>query len=253
MNNAVIIGHGIVGRATAKSFGIEDYYDIRESTVSLAQCANFRYIFLCLPTPNQDGFCYTQDIEKTIETVKAQGKQNIFVIRSTVIPGTCKRIAEKTGAVIVSNPEFLSEASWEQDAVQPRIAVVGSDNTEAREEIAGLYRSRFKYLSPFVTDSVTAELAKYALNLFFATKVMFANEFYEYVQEVKGNYDTVRQVLERHPWGSINHFRVFYGKDNLRGIRGRCLPKDLKAFANASGSPFFKQIDAMNRRYTHGE
>lgn len=247
--NAVVVGYGIVGKATATAFGIKEYYDLNSQTVSLNSCANFRYIFICLPTPTIFGRCFTDDIGACISRISKKGKNNIFIIRSTVTPGTAKRIHEQTGAIIVSNPEFLSAATLKEDTINPLLAVVGSDHVDARDEVAGLYRGRYKYIEPIITDNTTAELIKYALNVFFATKVTFANELYDFVQDIGGNYETIRGVLEKHPWGSKNHFQVVYkGK---RGIQGHCLPKDLEEFANATDSPFFKTMHTMNRRFIH--
>lgn len=253
--NAVICGYGIVGKATALAFGIQHYYDLltissQLTSVPLDQVHTFRYIFICLPTPTVFGDCFTEDIEKIVKAIVKKKGNNIFIIRSTVVPGTTQHIAAATGARIVSNPEFLSEKTWEQDAQHPSMIVVGSDDTEAREEVAALYRGRFKYIEPLVTDATTAEFIKYALNVFFAVKVMYANELYDYAKDIGANYETIKSVLEKHPWGSKNHFQAVY--NGKRGIGGHCLPKDLEAFARITDSPLLKQIHAMNRRFLKG-
>ena len=147
----------------------------------------------------------------------------------------------------MSNPEFLSEDTWEQDAIQPSIIVIGCDDPKYREQVLGLYQGRFKYCKPFVTDSATAELLKLAFNSFFVTKIIFANELYDYTQKTKANYETIRQALEAHPWGSKNHFQAFH--KNGRGAGGKCLRKDVEALAYLVGhSAFFDIIHYQNEK-----
>jgi UDPglucose 6-dehydrogenase len=201
-----------------------------------------------MPTPTVDGKCFTDDIYKTVKKIAENDERNqcIFIIRSTVTPGFCKRLDEELGVNVVSNPEFLSEDTWEQDATQPMLVVLGACDSNIGGEVLALYKGRFKYIEPFVTDLTTAETIKYALNNFFSTKVIFANELYDFVRKVGANYETIRNVLTRHPWGSKNHFTVYY--KGQRGIHGKCLPKDLESFANLTKSPLFKTLLEINER-----
>ena len=95
-----------------------------------------------------------------------------------------------------------------------------------------------------MTDNITAETAKLSLNAFFSTKVIFANQIFDYCQKSGANYERVREILEKHPFGMKNHAEIFY-KDQ-RGVRGRCLPKDLEAFANITKSPLLETVKQIN-------
>ncbi len=110
--------------------------------------------------------------------------------------------------------------------------------------VYGIYSARFRYTQPIMTNSVTAELLKLTLNAFFTTKVVFANAIYEYAQNVEANYETIKIALSAHPWGSINHFTVF--DKGGYGAGGKCLPKDIEAFANASESIFLASVQEIN-------
>ena len=246
MNDAVVIGGtGYVGRATRLAFGIDKYFSRSESNITLEEAAKMRYIFVCLPTPTMDGFPFTQDIRDLIMQLKFYGVTNesTIIIRSTVPPGFAKSLDLEN---VVSNPEFLSEATWEEDAKKPWMVVIGGEE-KYRERVAGLYRGRFKYMKPILTDNTTAELIKYTLNTFFATKVAFANEIYDYAQIVGANYETIRTALENSPWGSRNHFKIWYKEK--RGIHGSCLPKDTQALAAMTKSPLFETILDLNKKY----
>lgn len=246
MNSACIIGYGVVGRATAEAFGIKNYFSRNESNITLSDAAGCNYIFICLPTPTVRGAVFTDDIYGIIKEIKKLSTiENTFIIRSTVYPGFNKFLQKSLKLEnIVSNPEFLSEDTAVEDAKHPDLVVIGSDNEKARERVVGLYKGRFKNATYVVTDSVTAELIKYSLNGFFATKVVFANEIYDYAQKIKANYETIRAVLEVHKWGSKNHFRVF--DKNGRGAGGKCLKKDLSALAEFSKSNLFREVALMN-------
>lgn len=247
MTDKCVIGWGTVGKATAKTFNITNYYSRSESTISLEEASRCRYIFICLPTPTVNGECDTSAITDVIEKLYRYKtlSQAIIVIRSTVYPGYNRFLQEKFHLKnIVSNPEFLSEDTWEQDATRPMLIVVGSDDVGSREKLVGLYMGRFKYNTPYVTDSITAEMIKYSLNVFFGTKIIFANALYNYVQKYKGNYETIKSVLESHPWGSRNHFKVVH--KGGRGAGGKCLQKDMQAFAKITDDPFFETLYWLN-------
>lgn len=242
MKDSVTIGYGFVGKATAKTFGIEKYYTRSEKNITLDEIKKTKYIFICLPTPTVSGLCFTDDIYEFIDKVK--NPNSIFIMRSTVPVGFAETVKKELKVKVVSNPEFLSEDTWEEDAVKPKMIVLGGEGDEL-ESVKGLYQGRFKYSKPLVTDNTTAEMIKYAFNSWFSTKVIFSNEMFDICQDFKANYETVKRALESHPWGMTNHNVIFYkGK---RGLGGHCLPKDIKAFADQTDNEFFKFVS--ERRY----
>lgn len=254
MNKACVIGLGTVGKATAEAFGIKHYYSRSKGNITLEESRGFRYIFICLPTPTVGGKNYVQDIIDVIKKIKSYPGEieNIFIIRSTVRPGFNKLLQETFGTKnFVNNPEFLSDDTAIADAKNPDIVVLGSDDVTYANEVKAYYRGRFRVPPILVTDSITAELIKYTLNTFFTTKVIFANEIYDYAQQIGANYQVVKSVLEDHKWGSKNHFTIHY--KNRRGVHGKCLPKDTEAFANLTGSPFFEMLLERNEVFKDGE
>ena len=253
VGHSVILGWGVVGQAHAKAFGIEAHYDIdsSKSNIELKDIIKYKYIWICLPTPTINNECYTKDISETVTKLIKIGLRNdaIIIIRSTVYPGFNYDLCEGTGLKrIVSNPEFLSEDTATQDAGKPDLIVLGGEDNDSVNQIASLYKGRFKYPDPVITDSRTAEFIKYALNTFFVTKVVFCNQLYDSAQDLNANYSVVKKVLEEHKWGSQNHFDPFHkGK---RGGGGRCLPKDLEAFGNlAINQNLWYYIEELNNRY----
>lgn len=251
MDNAVIIGYGVVGQATAETFGIEKRFSRNAdvSNVTLEEAAKCRFVFICLPTPvDEQGNYFVEDIRKTIRTINEYGNGNIFIIRSTVFPGFARSVQEELGiSTVISNPEFLSEDTALEDTKNPPFVVLGGFPSVFIDEVKAFYEARIKSAPIITTDNTTAETIKLAMNAYFATKVIFANQLYDFCQKMGVNYETTRETLERHPYGPKNHFTVWYkGK---RGVNGHCLPKDSKAFAMYSNSELVKLVVALNQQY----
>jgi len=256
-NIAGVIGYGVLGKAYAKALGIDMHIDLVDSNVSLEEmCKKARWIFICVPTPStEEGDCDTSNVEEWVEKISELGKDNVIVIRSTVIPGTAKRLMEKYGVEIISAPEFLTESTAYDDAMNPDLEVVGSRKKELAEEFAKYLketRNNPKYSPHLVlTDNTTAEFIKYSINSFYATKVTFANEIYNTAQKMGVDYDTVMDAMYNRKWIGNNHLKVVHkGK---RGYAGKCLPKDTLAFSRLTGSELLKLVNEINKDLVAGD
>jgi UDPglucose 6-dehydrogenase len=250
MKEAFVIGGlGIVGQATTKSLGVTKYFDTKKSNITLKQGAKMKYCFICLPTPTDEKGGQTE-ARKVIHDYIAQltdlGFKGLFIIRSTVIPGTCKALAEEFKCRVASCPETLSEDSWEQDAVTPKVIIMGGDTQADKEELASMWKD-VKTHDWILTDTVTAETIKYAFNSFFLTKIVWANQMYDICEKNGADYEKVKHAIKNHRWGTTHHLIIEH--KGGRGGGGRCLPKDIKAWAKYSGMEFFKLIDELNDAY----
>ena len=249
MDNATVCGFGVVGQATAKLFGIEKHFDIDESksNTTLQEIAKCRYVFICLPTPVKEGNYVVSDIVELVRQIHDLGQTPIFIIRSTVWPGFADHLYDLFGPeAVISNPEFLSEDTWEKDIKYPPFVLIGGSEGRFREEVASLYRNVTKHAPIIMTDNITAEAGKLALNAFFSTKVIFANQLYDWAQKAGTNYERIKEILEKHPFGFKNHTTIWYkGK---RGVNGKCLPKDLEAFANFTHLPILESVFQYNEQ-----
>lgn len=246
MNNTVVIGKGVVGSAIANHFKIKKYFDLKGSNVTLEEVSKIRYVFICLPTPVKDDRYQTEHIEQIIKQIVDYGSQNVFIIKSTVHPGFADHLMDKLGInCIVSCPEFLSEDTALNDVKRPPFIVVGGRQKNYIEDVIGLHRALDKRSDIIKTDNVTAEMIKVTLNSFFATKVVFANQIFDFTKKVGANYETIKESLEKHPWGAKNHLQVFH--KGGRGAGGKCLQKDLHAFAELSQLPLLLKINGINK------
>lgn len=254
MKNSIVIGGmGMVGNATRHAFGIEKYIDHKESNSDYKEAGSLRYIFLCLPTPTENGICNTDSIKEAIGAVLDHStRQNVFIIRSTVVPGTTKALQDHFGIKsIVHNPEFLSEDTWKDDVEHPDLAVVGGEQTNYIEDVEAIYKGRYKGLNIIKTDSLTSEMIKYAINGFYASKVVYANQVFDQAQKIGANYETIKKAMYSRKWIGKNHLSAWH-KDK-RGAGGKCLEKDLEAFAEYSQLSLLKEANRLNKLYLGGQ
>jgi UDP-glucose 6-dehydrogenase len=142
--DAVVIGGmGMVGQATRKSLDIPYYFDLKESNITLEEASKKLFIFLCLPTPTDEKGSQEKGVNLArdyIRQIKEYGGRNIFVIRSTVIPGTCRALSKEFEVMVCSNPELLSEDTWERDAINPRLVIIGADDIPSRNALVELWK-----------------------------------------------------------------------------------------------------------------
>lgn len=250
MNSAAIIGYGRIGQAVDHLFSIGRWFDRNGSNITLEEAAQQRYIFICLPTPTVNGKCFTDDIIAIIKQIRdyAAG-QNVFIVKSTVSPGTCKHIMEKLDiSWVVYNPEFLTGDTWKEDMENPGMVVIGAENSVFSDDVAGLYQGRYpRSVDIIQTDTLTAELAKWAINAFYVTKVVFANQVFDFSQKVGANYETLKDIMYKRKWIGKNHLDPWH--KGGRGAGGLCLPKDLEAMADMSQLPLLKTVKGLNDGY----
>ena len=211
--------------------------------------SNCDFIFVTVGTPqNANGSIDLSIIKKAIssigENLSESKKKPIIFIKSTVIPGTIKKIIlpilekkskKKVGKEfgLISNPEFLQESSAIRDTKFPHVIVLGSNDTKFIEKAKKLFLKLHPNVPIINTNHQTAEMIKYANNSFLATKISFINQLSNICQKIPGaNIDDIGKTIGLDP--RIGKLFLNAGP----GYGGSCLPKDMKAlinFANISG------------------
>jgi len=235
MNNTIgIIGGGFVGSATAWAFRptheVKVYdKDPKGSTHTFEEAINSDFVFICVPTPPKED--WTTDlsiVEGIFEKLKPRAHSQQILIKSTVLPGTCRRMSEKYQIKVSSNPEFLTERRAKWDFINAAQILIGSDNPEDASKIQGLYEQRFNSMKYTVTDTVTSELIKYTLNCFFSTKVSFMNEIKMLSDKIGADWGKLVEGFTSDSRIGDSHVDV-PGPDGKLGFGGKCFPKDLNA------------------------
>ena len=240
-----IVGRGFVGAAVAHGFSQGVGYDaeirIYDKDPSKSQntleevVTSSDFVFISVPTPsNKDGSISLKILEECLQNIyviaeEARAYDAIFLVRSTVVPGTTRNLQNKFPKIkIVFNPEFLTERSAHFDFISQTRFIVGGDPSIA-SEVGKLYKHRFgKTISIIETDFESAELTKYVCNTFFATKISFLNEMRLLSEKVNANWDDVIEGFLGD--GRIGHSHSqIPGPDGKLGFGGSCFPKDVQA------------------------
>ncbi|MEM4138556.1 MAG: UDP-glucose 6-dehydrogenase, partial [Sulfolobaceae archaeon] len=84
--------------------------------------------FITVSTPTVNGRIYLDYVFSAARSLQIIPKDSIIVVKSTVIPGTSRRVKEISGREVVANPEFLREGSAIQDTLKPDRIVIGSES-----------------------------------------------------------------------------------------------------------------------------
>lgn len=194
-------------------------------------------IFICVPTPsNEDDSCNTSIVESVItemQKLSNRNKNQIFVIKSTVVPGTCDKLSVKFNEAIVFNPEFSGEPKYLTghkfltDVCDSPFFIFGGCNKNTVNKVLSYFQQiggpEKKYIA---TDYITAEMMKTVNNSFFALKVAFCNEVYDLCEKVGVNYNELRELWLLDPRNGRDFTSVF---SENRGYGGKCLPKETKS------------------------
>ena len=180
---------------------------------------------------------------------------HIVAIRSTIMPGTCDKVAdliEKTSGkkrnqdfALVDNPEFLREGTAVQDYFNPPLTLIGSDNKDAANKVAELYKNLPAEI--IITDLKEAEIMKYINNTFHALKISFANEVGNICTELGIDSHKVMDIFCKDKQLNIS---PYYFKPGF-AYGGSCLPKDLKGLQTLAHDlyvdvPVIESIDKTN-------
>lgn len=197
-------------------------------TDNLEAADGAEFVFLCLPTPpGLDGRADLSFVEGVLEQLApAVSEDAIFVVKSTVPPGSVKRFARRlaelgSSARIASHPEFLREGRAVPDFLSPDRLVVGAFVPEVAQAVVSLYDGMDTV--SVLTDPTSAEMIKYASNSYLAARLTFVNTLANLCEAVGAD---VTHVID----GMGRDHRI--GPHFLKpgpGYGGSCFPKDTEA------------------------
>ena len=184
--------------------------------------------------------------------LKNKKRNHLIVIKSTVIPTTTlKEIFPKfrnlRNIPIVVNPEFLREGSAIKDLLNPHLIVIGEGGKFDGDKLIRYYEAFYgKKRETLRTDWTTAEMIKYANNVFLAMKISFINSMANICQNIPGaDVSIVAKAIGK----DMRIGPLFLNAGP--GFGGSCLPKDLSAlieFSNKFGTTnrLFRAIKEVN-------
>ena len=229
-----IIGKGTVGKAVYEGLnhlGHEmSFFDPAYDGSTLNDVLETDCVFISVPT-NQaaNGDCDTSIVESVVSALHAAEYTGLVSIKSTVVPGTCDRLAAMYPTLrICSVPEFLRAKTALADFMYNHdLLIIGSDRDEDYVMMKKIHGNLPKNVA--CVKPAEAEVVKYFNNVNHATQIIFANIAYAVCKKLGVDYDNVyNAIIQR---DSINPAYLMCN-ENLRGFGGHCLPKDTSAWNN---------------------
>ncbi len=283
MAKVLVVGAGVVGQATGKGMAsighdvvFKDANQEREKELcnnglsvwseSLHEQPDF--IFMSVGTPTREGSVDLSQLRSACHDVgpilREATNHPTVVLRCTVPPGTTEQMvipwlesgSGRSSAAdfgVCYNPEFLRAVSAYEDFVNPWLIVIGSRDRQAgialRDALDPLASQ--KMVPVTLTDLRSAEVAKYASNLYNATKISFTNEMWSVCEELGIDGDNVMSIVSRSAEGMWN---PKYGTRGGFAYGGVCLPKDTTGFLGFARSrglemPLLEAVIDVNKRF----
>lgn len=255
------------GRPTIIEAGIADLIKDAHDKGRLEATSDYKYTvmnsdisFIVVGTPSTPeghlNLNYIFNVAKEIGTaLKDKDSFHVVAIRSTVLPGTCEKVAgiieEASGKkcnvdfAVVSNPEFLREGTAVDDYLNPPLTLVGTDNEKALNMMKELYKDiPGEFIS---TDIKVAEIMKYVDNTYHALKIVFANEVGNICKGLDIDSHKVMEIFCKDR--QLNISPTYFKPGFAYG--GSCLPKDSKALRTLAHDlyvdvPVINAIDSSN-------
>lgn len=243
-----IIGGGVVGLAVKNFYPNAKVYDKFKEFDALEDVMEQDYIFVCVPTPFNNGFdpSIIDEVFKELSGLK----DKVVIIKSTAIPGTSERLQEEYPDLnIFFNPEFLDSSNANKDFCNPDKQILGytpKSKNIAKDIMSILPRAPYENIIP----ATAAEVLKYMVNTYYATKVIFANQIYDMCEKLGVDYEDVREGFEHDRRVAPGNFDVWHG--GFRGFDGKCLPKDLASFVRQGEDmgvdlPLLQEVQKINQ------
>jgi len=231
-----IIGLGFVGsaaKAAYESCCLEVEFSLRDSDLSkgytdsyddLKKCDG---IFICVPSPSTpDGSCDTSILEDVLSNLKDY--IGVIISKTTAPPDVYERLS-KEYKNLVHAPEFLTAANATVDYIDSRFVIIGSSyGIYAREAARIIALPLHRLTMQHFCTVAEASLAKYTINTYLATKVIFMNEIKKVAEASNIDYNVICKMIYSDHRVGITHMQV-PGPDGLFGFGGACFPKDTSA------------------------
>jgi UDPglucose 6-dehydrogenase len=221
---------------------------LRATTDTVRAAADSDVVFICVQTPSMpSGRIDVRPVKKACKSVgRALAKSigyKVVVMKSTVVPSTTDSVVRPilergSGKAcgkdfgLCMNPEFLQEGSALRDSMEPSRVVIGSEDKRAGDVLSRLY---LPIKAPKIRTGLrSAEMIKYASNVFLATKISYANEIANMCARFGIDSSPVLEAAGLDP-----RIGSQFLKPGL-GFGGSCLPKDVRALRDKASSEGYR-------------
>ena len=242
MKSVLIVGFGVVGQLLYRELNcldpdVYDKYKLGANT----KCSDKKYdfAFICVDTPNnENGPCDVSEVRNAI----CENDACIYVIKSTVLPGTTEALAVNLGKKIIFSPEYYG-GTQHCNNFKFDFTVLGGDRdccVQTQQMLQDVYDARHEFR---ITDSKTAELLKYMVNTHLSVIVSFCVQFFELAEKYGVEYEELRELFLLDP--RTNPAHTFVYRDHPYW-ESHCLSKDVPAIASVNDARFLDSLIAYN-------
>lgn len=199
--------------------------------------------FLVVPTPSREDGHFSDKFLRDALTHLSQAfkkvnkKYHLFVITSTVSPGTTeknliplieaisgKKLKKDFG--VCYNPEFIALGSVINDFLNPDMVLIGESDKYAGDILEAIYEKVCENNPYIARMSITsAEITKISLNSYVTMKISFANTLANICEKIpEADIDAITRAL-----GADRRVSPYYLKGGP-AYGGPCFPRDNRAF-----------------------
>ena len=239
--DVLIIGYGTVGGNLCRDLKAlkPAVFDKYKGIDTRAPGTRYTAAFICVDTPyTEDNPCDTSEVKNAI----LENDADVYVVKSTVLPGTVDALCSETGKKIIFSPEYYG-GTQHCNNFSFDFTILGGDKDSCVKVIQLLqrvYDGRHQFR---ITDAKTAELAKYMENCFLATKVSFCDQFFNIAEKAGVDYEELRELFTLDPRVGASHTFVYRDHPYWDS---HCLNKDVAALARVADAPLLDSVLRFN-------
>lgn len=207
---------------------------------------------IAVPTDyKEDGTLDVSIVEDVVRWCEA----DTILIKSALQPGTTDRLVAETGKNIAVSVEYIGEGNYFQpphkypDPKNPKVhqlLVVGGEEPARSTAAELLWEQMSPDIRIHLVTALEAEITKMAENTYGAMKVTWANVMRDVCDQYGVNFISVHQAWSED--GRVDPMHTRSVAHN-RGWNSKCYNKDVRAFAEASGSAMLKGMIEDNERH----
>ena len=250
----IIKGRGFVGKATERFLRLhadfeEIEFDDPPLNIRSERFDQAQWCVICVPSPlGEHGLNDDETVFKAIRNAELNYFAGTYLVRSTLSLASIVKLEKALGDRLIVWPEFIRANHWEEDAVDPKLIVLGGPRSAKFAENFGL----LPRTNVFLTQTKEAMAMKLATNTFLSLKVVFANQLRELCESYNVNYNDVAGMLRNEGRVGPTHWDT-PGPDGSKGFGGHCFPKDSTTYKtelqnNGIDATMLEQMLNINRK-----
>ncbi|MDQ3087669.1 MAG: nucleotide sugar dehydrogenase [Acidobacteriota bacterium] len=203
--------------------------------------------FILVATPSiGDGRFSNRYVKSALKSLaeafgKSAKKNHLFVISSTVVPGSTDKtfiplIEQISGRKykkdfdVCFDPDFVALGTVIKDFKNPDLVIIGESSSEAGARVEAIHQKMCENQPKIARMSIiSAEVAKVSLNAYITMKISFANTIANLCERIEGtDVDAITNAI-----GQDKRISPYYFCGGL-AFGGTCFPRDTKAFMTIS-------------------